>query len=82
MYLLLMYIFLQSPLALKHTLTVIIDVGRTNSCFPLERQVPEGQCAYYCCRKEIVPQPLTENNVENFIYVSNTEQNKHDQNSM
>lgn len=46
MYLLLMYIFLQSPLALKHTLTVITDVGRTNSCFPLERQVPEGQCAY------------------------------------
>jgi hypothetical protein len=39
------------------------------------RQILEGHCAHCCRHKEIVPQPLTENNVENFIYVSSTEQN-------
>lgn len=39
------------------------------------RQVPERQHAFYYKHEEIIPQPLTENNVENFIYVSSTEQN-------
>lgn len=45
----------------------------------VRRQSLQGQCTASYGRKETMAQVLTENNVENFIYVPSTEQNKQNQ---
>lgn len=48
--------------------------------FPVVRtEILQGQCAACYSRKETIAQLMTENNVENFIYVPSTEQNKQNQ---
>lgn len=50
------------------------------SSFPMVRtEILQGQCATRYSRKETVAQLMIENNVENFIYVPSTEQNKQNQ---
>lgn len=65
-------------------LTTQVEKNQKALFFMVRRQILEGQCVYYYKHKETIPQPLTENNVENFIYVCSTEQNKQtkNQNSM
>lgn len=41
-------------------------------------EILQGQCAACYSRKETIAQLMTENNVENFIYVPSTEQTKPD----
>lgn len=48
--------------------------------FPMvRREILQGQYAACYSRKETIAQLMTENNVENFIYVPSTEQNKQNQ---
>lgn len=41
----------------------------------VRRHILERQCAYHYKQEETILQSLTENNVENFIYVSSIQQN-------
>lgn len=48
--------------------------------FPVvRREILQAQYAACYSRKETIAQLMTENNVENFIYVPSTEQNKQNQ---